>query len=171
MATTPVPPKAPAHVPAKPQTPPQASVEAKAAAPAADPQEVKLNPPTPAPPRWDETLAAPADPPKDTTQWSPAPSTHAQDDGDDWRKHYTDGMLLDDEQRARSQWLESHGMAAWFDKMDERPISERPAFDKDALAGGGAYVRAGAQKIVPGVGQTSKQGEGEVNITHVQVSR
>jgi hypothetical protein len=69
-------------------------------------------------------------------------------------------MTIADEQRARSAWIEAHGMAAYEEAIDPRPAEDKPVFDKNALAGGGAFVSQGADhnKQVPGVVPPTKRG-------------
>jgi hypothetical protein len=67
-------------------------------------------------------------------------------------------MTIADEQRARSAWIEAHGMAAYEEAIDQRPDELKPTFDKNALAGGGAFVSQGVQKQVPGVVPPTKRG-------------
>jgi hypothetical protein len=67
-------------------------------------------------------------------------------------------MTIADEQRARSAWIEAHGMAAYQDATDTRPQDEKPVFDKNVITGG-AYVSQGAghNKQVPGVMPPTKR--------------
>jgi hypothetical protein len=69
-------------------------------------------------------------------------------------------MTIADEQRARSAWIEAHGMAAYEDATDPRPVEDKPVIDPHALAGGAAYVSQGAghNKQVPGVVPPTKRG-------------
>ena len=45
----------------------------------------------------------------------------------------------------------------FLDDNDPRPDAEKPKFDRNALAGGGAFVSAGAQKQVQGVAPPTKR--------------
>lgn len=65
-----------------------------------------------------------------------------------------DGMTSADEQRQRAAEVEAHGGSG---VTDQRPDDEKPTFDPHALAGGGAFVRAGAQKQIPGVAPPAKR--------------
>jgi hypothetical protein len=150
----PTPPPAP---PPKPAPPPEA---AKATAPLPigakptdpkDPQAAKFEAHA-APPRWDEPKAAPPVPPAwkpeaalDPLAQKPPPGT------------YADGMSSADEQRARAAWVEQHGLKEYDEATDQRPDADKPKFDPHALAGGGAFVSAGAQKQVPGVVPPTKR--------------
>jgi hypothetical protein len=65
-----------------------------------------------------------------------------------------DGMTSADEQRQRAAEVEAHGGSG---VTDQRPDDEKPTVDPHALAGGGAFVRAGAQKQIPGVAPPAKR--------------
>jgi hypothetical protein len=119
---------------------------------ASDPQAVKFDPP-PAPPRWDD----PVEPPPLPSEWTPEPAIDplAETPPEDT---YVDGMPVAVEQRARAAWVEAHGMMKWDEETDERQDDDaKPKFQKDALAGGGAFISAGAQKQVPGVAPPAKR--------------
>jgi hypothetical protein len=63
-------------------------------------------------------------------------------------------MSSADEQRQRAAEVEAgHGSGV----TDQRPDDEKPTFDKNALAGGGAFVKAGAQKQIQGVTPPTKR--------------
>jgi len=64
-----------------------------------------------------------------------------------------DGQSSADEQRQRAAEVEAGGPGV----IDQRPADERPTIDKHALAGGGAFVKAGAQKQVEGVTPPTKR--------------
>ena len=64
-----------------------------------------------------------------------------------------DGMSSAEEQRERAAEVEAHGQKS----LDQRPDSDKPTFDPHALAGGGAFVRAGERKQVPGVAPPAKR--------------
>ena len=64
-----------------------------------------------------------------------------------------DGMSSADEQRQRAAEVEAHGVQP----LDQRPDDEKPTFDPHALAGGGAFVRAGKQTQIPGVAPPAKR--------------
>jgi hypothetical protein len=154
--------------PPKPSTPPQAppkstsSPEAGKAPPEPglpigakpsdphDPQSAKFEPHA-APPRWDEPKEA-----KTRQEWTPEPALDplAQKPPE---HYYADGMSAADEQRARAAWVEAHGLKEYDEQTDQRPDDEKPKFDKDALAIGGAFVSAGAQKQVQGVAPPAKR--------------
>ena len=134
MATQPTQPTHPAHPaqPAQPKPPPAPPPPPKPPIPgpggkSADPQDVKLNPPTPAPPRWDEGGRLDADPRPQAVEaeaWTPTPEIHPQDEK--WPPgHYADGMPAADEQRARSAWIEQHGMKEWHEATDA-PVEGEP---------------------------------------------
>lgn len=148
MATTPTHPTQPAkpHTPAQ-QPPPQQQPKPEADKPKAqpteglalgakptdahDPQAAKFEAHA-VPPRWDE-------PGKAQKANQPPPP---------------DGMTSADEQRQRAAEVEAHGGSG---VIDQRPDDEKPAFDPHALAGGGAFVSAGAQKQIPGVAPPAKR--------------
>jgi hypothetical protein len=65
-----------------------------------------------------------------------------------------DGMTSADEQRQRAAEVEAHGGSG---VTDQRPDDEKPTFDPHALAGGGAFVRAGKQTQIPGVAPPAKR--------------
>jgi hypothetical protein len=118
-----------------------------------DPQAAKFDPKS-VPPLWND--------PKKAKEARPAPEWNIKPAIDPLAEKppagFTgDGMTIADEQRARSAWIEAHGMAAYEKEVDDRPDDERPTFDPHALAGGGAFVTAGAQKQVPGVTPPTKR--------------
>ena len=131
MASTPTHPTQPA----KPSTPaPQPQHPAKAeppkpAKPPEDPQEAKFEAHA-GPPHWKE--------PGKAQNPNPPPP---------------DGMSSADEQRERAAEVEAHGQKS----LDQRPDDQKPTFDPHALAGGGAFVRAGERKQVPGVTPPTKR--------------
>ncbi|HEY1881373.1 MAG TPA: hypothetical protein VGG68_15710 [Caulobacteraceae bacterium] len=136
MATTP-------HTPSKPTTPPPA-------APPAEP-EAGLAPGA-VPPRWEP----PPPEAKPAPDWSPEPSLDPRSEKAP-EGVYADSMPIAVEQRARSAWIEAHGLEKWDEAVDERPAAERPKFEKAALAGGGAFVKSGEKKQVPGVAPPTKR--------------
>lgn len=143
MAQTPhTPPK-----PNPPQPPPKPAAHA-----GADPQEVKLDPPQPAPPRWDE----PKEPEKALDPWTPEPDRYPA--SEHWPEgYYVDGMPAAVEQRARAAWYEKLGMEKVTEELDERDEADKPKFQKDAIAEGGAWVaKTSGGKTVAGVSVTSK---------------
>src|ERR1700740_294339 len=117
-----------------------------------DPQAIKFDLPPNAPPRWDDRKA----------ELNPAPAWKPEPGLDPLSQKppagaYADGMSSADEQRARAAWGEKHGLKAYAEAVDQRPEDERPKFDPNALAGGGAFVSPGAQKQVPGVVPPTKR--------------
>ena len=66
-------------------------------------------------------------------------------------------MPIADEQRARAAYVEAHGVEAYAREADQRPDADKPRIDKNALAGGAAYVSAGTQRQVPGVTPPTKR--------------
>jgi hypothetical protein len=116
-----------------------------------DPQAIKFDPPS-APPRWDEKKAEE----KPAAAWKPEPALDPLGQKPP-AGAYADGMSSADEQRARAAWVEEHGLTAYDEATDQRPDDEKPKFDPHALAGGGAFVAAGAQKQVPGVVPPTKR--------------
>ena len=167
MATTPQPPPrphTPPPAPPKPATPPPAPPRPEAARhthephrdePALpigarptdpkDPQAQKFDPP-PGPPAYHR----PDNPAKDRPDFTPKAAIDPRAEKPP-AGFYADGMTIADEQRARSAWIEQHGEAAYIVEIDQRPDDERPVFDKNALAGGGAFVSQGGRKQVQGV--------------------
>ena len=110
-----------------------------------DPHPAKMQPPPPAaapPPIVDPQAAkfeAHAGPPT----WVEPKAPKVLPEGT-----YADGMSVAEEQRARAADVEAHGDRA---TIDTRADADKPVLDKNALAGGGAFVKSGAQKQVPGV--------------------
>ena len=139
--THPTPPPKPANHQPPPPPKPQ---------PSKDPQEAKLEAHA-APPGWQEPKAV-KDRPDFTPKAAIDPRAEKPPQG-----FYADGMTIADEQRARSAWIEQHGDAAYKDETDQRPADERPVFDKNALAGGGAFVSQGGKKQIPGVTPPTKR--------------
>jgi hypothetical protein len=107
------------------------------------------------PPRWEDPAKGRRLPPAPEWNVKPAIDPRAEKPPEGYRG---DGMTIADEQRARSAWIEAHGMAAYEEAIDQRPDELKPTFDKNALAGGGAFVSQGAQKQVPGVVPPTKRG-------------
>ena len=152
--------------PARPHTPPPAPPRASTPQPAPPPQHAPPQAPKPSQEhgRQPETLpigARPSDPndpqsakfeahagppfwndPKAAKPKAPPPP---------------DGMTIADEQRERAADVEAHGHEAHGATVDQRPDDEKPTFDPHALAGGGAYVKAGSQKQIPGVAPPAKR--------------
>lgn len=150
--TTPAPPAKPS-TPAPHSTPtpqPPLPIGAKPVNPD-DPQAVKFDPPQPAPPRWEDPPPEPKAAPAWTPQAAIDPLAEKPPKG-----VYLDGMPTADEQRARSAWIEQNGLMKYDEEIDQRQ-GEKPHFDKAALAGGGAFVSAGAQAQVPGVTPPTKR--------------
>lgn len=116
-----------------------------------DPQAAKFEAHA-APPRWDD----PKDDPRAREEWTPEPALDPRQQKPP-EGYFADGMSAPDEQRARAAWVEQHGVAAYEEEVDQRRDDERPKFDKDALAGGGAFVTAGTQRQVPGVVPPTKR--------------
>jgi hypothetical protein len=165
--TPPAPPKPPEQP--KPPTPPHAPPEggkaggefslAKAYPPPIggkpsdpkDPQAAKFEAHV-APPRWDENPKQAKIP----EEWTPEPALDPLAEKPP-ANVYVDGMTSADEQRARAAWVEEHGLREHQEAIDQRPAEDRPQYQKDALAGGGAFVSAGAQSQVPGVAPPAKR--------------
>lgn len=116
-----------------------------------DPQSAKFEAHA-APPRWD----APKDLPPPREEWIPDAALDAREQKPP-QGYYADGMSSPDEQRARAAWVEAHGQAAYDEATDQRAPDEKPVFDPHALAGGGAFVKAGKQRQVPGVVPPTKR--------------
>jgi hypothetical protein len=147
MPNQPPPPPHPATPPAQPPNRPQ---------PGPPPAKVEASKPAEgaAPPRWDDPAKAKHLPPAPEWNVKPAIDPRAEKPPEGYRG---DGMTIADEQRARSAWIEAHGMAAYEDATDLRPAEDKPVLDPHALAGGGAYISQGAQKQVPGVVPPTKR--------------
>jgi hypothetical protein len=109
----------------------------------------------PVPPRWDDPAKIKRTPPQPEWNVKPAIDPRAEKPPEGWGG---DGMTIADEQRARSAWIEANGMEKYEEAIDQRPAEDKPTFDKNALAGGGAYISQGAQKQVPGVTPPTKRG-------------
>lgn len=164
--TTPAPPAKPAHpptpapAPAPVHAPPKKAAEDNPTPPLPigakplnpdDPQAIKFDPPQPAPPRWEDKPPEP----KVAPAWTPKPAIDPLAEKPP-KGVYADGMPVADEQRARSAWIEEHGLEKYEEAIDQRQ-GDKPHFDKGALAGGGAFVSAGAQSQVPGVTPPTKR--------------
>jgi hypothetical protein len=109
----------------------------------ADPQAAKV-----------EAHAAGPEPP---AHWTPEPALDPRAEAPP-KGAYADGMTIVDEQRARSAWIEEHGMAEYHGEVDERPETERPKYEAHVMASGdGAFTGAGKQKQVPGVAPPAKR--------------
>jgi len=104
------------------------------------------------PPKWEEPKQAEPAPPA----WTPKPDLNPQDEKPP-QGVYADGMDAATEQRARSEWIEGRGMQKYREEVFEGDKADQPKFDKDALAGGGAYVSAGKQQQVPGLVPPTKR--------------
>ena len=181
MATAPQPPAKPHTPPPQPAKPPNHQPPQQQ-----HPAKAEAARPTTREPHRDEPPlpigAKPTDPHDPQAQkFDPPPGPPFYDDGRDDRRRvddrpdftpkaaidpraekppqgfYADGMTIADEQRARSAWIEQHGDAAYKDEIDQRPGDERPVFDKNALAGGGAFVSQGGKKQIPGVTPPTKR--------------
>jgi hypothetical protein len=122
-------PTAPQHPPAKPPSPPNQppAHEAKAHEPMTigakpndphDPQAVKFEPHA-APPHWTEPK-----PVKEQPVFTPKPALDPRAEKPP-AGVYADGMGIADEQRARSAWIEAHGMKAYHEAVDERTEEEK----------------------------------------------
>ena len=127
-APKPEPKPAPKPEPTKPE--PKPAPEPAPPQAATDPQQAKFEAHA-VPPLWQD--------PKAVRPNAPAPPP--------------DGVSSADEQRARAADAEAHGFAP----TDQRPPGDRPRFQKDALAGGGAFISAGRQEQVPGVTPPTKR--------------
>ena len=112
MATTPHTPQ-PAPKPANHQPPPPPKPQ-----PSKDPQEAKLEAHA-APPRWDEPK-----PVKDRPDFTPKTAIDPRAEKPPVGA-YADGMTIADEQRARSAWIEKHGMKAYHEAIDDRSDEEK----------------------------------------------
>jgi hypothetical protein len=106
----------PMQPPPRPPTPPPAPP--KQPSKAADPQEAKLEAHA-APPRWDEPK-----PVKDRPDFTPKAAIDPRAEKPP-AGAYADGMTIADEQRARSAWIEAHGMKAYEEAIDTRSEEER----------------------------------------------
>ena len=84
-----------------------------------DPQEAKLEAHA-APPRWDAEIKPLPERPPFTPQPALDPRAVNPPAG-----AYVDGMGIADEQRARSAYIEQHGVAAYMEEIDQRPPEER----------------------------------------------
>jgi hypothetical protein len=141
--------------PTQPHQPPSQPGAPQPPKPAEDPRAAKPEAAQgPVPPRWDDPAKINRLPPAPGWNVKPAIDPRAEKPPEGWRG---DGMTIADEQRARSAWIEAHGMAAYEDATDHRPAEDKPVLDKNALAGGGAYISQGAQKQVPGVTPPTKR--------------
>lgn len=116
---------------------------------ARDPQSAKFEAQA-GPPHWDKP-----DETKPREEWTPKPALDAREQKPPVG-YYADGMSSPDEQRARAAWVEAHGLKEYDEATDQRPADERPVFDPHALTGG-AFVKAGKQKQVPGVVPPTKR--------------
>ena len=168
----PAPPKpaTPPPPPPKPSTPPPPPPKPEAAKPhrdepplpigakptdPKDPQAQKFDPP-PGPPTYGKPRDRHEVEERPHRDWSPKAAVDPRAETPP-AGTYADGMTIADEQRARSAWIEEHGDAAYKDETDQRPDDERPVFDKNALAGGGAFVSQGGKKQIPGVTPPTKR--------------
>ena len=104
--THPTPPPRPATPPPQPHKPP------------ADPQEAKLEAHA-APPGWQEPRQA-RERPDFTPKAAIDPRAEKPPQG-----AFTDGMTVADEQRARSAWIEAHGMKEYHEAIDTRSDEEK----------------------------------------------
>ena len=153
------PPPPPKHEAAKPSTrephrdEPPLPIGAKPTDPH-DPQAQKFDPP-PGPPFYEQPRDR-RDNPHERPDFTPKAAVDPRAEKPP-QGFYADGMTIADEQRARSAWIEQHGDAAYKDETDQRPADERPVFDKNALAGGGAFVSQGGKKQIPGVTPPTKR--------------
>lgn len=93
--------------------------------------------------------------PKAREEWAPDPALDAREQKPP-PGYYADGMSAPDEQRARAAWVEAHGVKEYDEATDQRPPEDRPVFDPHALTGG-AFVKAGKQRQVPGVVPPTKR--------------
>lgn len=116
-----------------------------------DPQAAKFEAHA-APPSWNE----PANEVKPPPAWTPEPALDPRGQKPP-EGVYADGMPIADEQRARAAYVEAHGVEAYAREADQRPDADKPRIDKNALAGGAAYVSAGTQRQVPGVTPPTKR--------------
>lgn len=98
--------------PAKPATPPPSNAKH------ADPQEAKLEGHA-VPPHWQEPKAAP-DRPAFTPKAALDPRAEKAPAG-----AYGDGMTIAEEQRARSAWIEQHGLKDYHEATDQRSEDEK----------------------------------------------
>jgi hypothetical protein len=108
MAATPQP-------PARPSTPPPHAPPPK---PHADPQDAKLEAQA-VPPRWDQPKEA-----KKRPEFTPKPAIDPRAEKPP-AGFYADGMGSAEEQRARSAWIEAHGMKAYHEAVDDRSDEEK----------------------------------------------
>ena len=122
---------------------------------ARDPQSAKFEAHA-APPHWNEPRDERDATRKPREEWRPNPSLDARDQ-EPPVGYYADGMSAPDEQRARAAWVEAHGQAEYDEATDQRPKGDKPTFDQHALAGGGAFVKAGERRQIPGVVPPTKR--------------
>ena len=120
-----------------------------------DPQSAKFEAHA-GPPHWNEPRDERDATRKPREEWRPNPSLDARDQ-EPPVGYYADGMSAPDEQRARAAWVEAHGQAEYDEATDQRAKEDKPTFDQHALAGGGAFVRAGERRQVPGVVPPTKR--------------
>jgi hypothetical protein len=159
----------PASPPAKPPSPPPHNTPepAKRATPSQHPHEHDHDEPTRHSPDHKHEAAKPAhrqplaigerpDDPKDpqAAKFEAHAVPPRWDEPEQTRPHPTtwvDSPPVADEQRERAEEFEKRGIANYVNDNDTRPEEDRPKFQKDALAGGGAFVTPGAQRQIPGV--------------------
>ena len=126
--SSPPPPPKPANPPPPPVKQHDASHEAKHHEPPLpigakptdphDPQAIKFERHA-GPPDWKEPKEV-----KERPSFTPAPALDPRAEKPP-AGTYADGMPIADEQRARSAWIEAHGMKAYHEAVDERTDEEK----------------------------------------------
>ena len=118
MASTPTQPPRPPQPQHQPPQPTKPHQPEAAKSKSADPQDAKFEAHA-GPPRWDEPAQA-----KERPSFTPKPAIDPRAETPP-AGFYADGMTSAEEQRARSAWIEEHGMKAYHEAVDDRSDDDK----------------------------------------------